>query len=268
MRKPHMFNKSYVEFNFNNMHKVREKYDGKIGLMCPNCYGYWIVDFHQDCTMTISEDVFLDDYEDNTNSKYDHDISPYRELIFCNMSKCPDCSSDNDLIMIDPNIVSIVSILNKKGYITTFSCEGHNDPDGSILPYILFNNMSESGQDIIKEAFSNSEYWNAYNSDMVLPYYNKTEMKYYNNNFMLDLKADKEIEDIESIKEKYLNELFNIVVHNLPVLLNNNYESTIKDYIASVESVLQSFKDKINDTDTMVRLAKQVYADVLEIDLT
>jgi ribosomal protein S27E len=40
---------------------------------------------------------------------------------------------------IDPNIAPIISILNKKGYTTIESCEGHQcDGENSSQPYILF----------------------------------------------------------------------------------------------------------------------------------
>lgn len=272
MWKLHEFSKSYTENNAKNDHIVHEKYNGRIGLMCPDCFSYWIVDFNQDCTMSINKDIFYgDNPEEYEGFESGCDVDPTNELTFSNMFRCPECSSKESLIMLDPNITTVISLLNKKGFRTSFSCEGHKIADSDSYAYILFNNLSKKNQDILTEAFKNSSYWVTYNPDFLLPYLDKSQFKYYNNNFMLDSMEKCKDSKEENLKENYLHELLDIVM-GLPYLdkseiIKNNYEYTAKDYIRSLEGVLATFKDKVNH-DYMIKVTKQVCNDILEMNLT
>lgn len=106
----------------NSNYKINEveKYDSYLGLMCPYCYTYNIVKFHQTSSILIEcDDITLD---------YTYILRLWK--------LCSVCDKERQLIQVDPNIVEAISIFNKKGYITDFCCEGHGD--GSA--YILFKN--------------------------------------------------------------------------------------------------------------------------------
>lgn len=54
---------------------------------------------------------------------------------------CEECnkSFESSIIGIDPNIISVIETLNKLGYKTDFSCEGHVYSNGNISrPYVRF----------------------------------------------------------------------------------------------------------------------------------
>ena len=56
---------------------------------------------------------------------------------------CPSCGKDYDCDsydVIDPNILRTIETLNKKGYTTWSSCEGHENYSGS---YIYFKNKDD-----------------------------------------------------------------------------------------------------------------------------
>ena len=103
---------------------------GTIGFMCPHCYEPILVD--------------VDYHEKFIPLNLNTYLHYKREYTFI----CPSCKREfdwNDWPM-DPNITRVISILNKKNYITKGSCEGHNDTNKAYIYFInnnykqLFNN--------------------------------------------------------------------------------------------------------------------------------
>ena len=96
-----------------------------VGFFCPKCYSPIIKRY------TLKEEYF-----------YDPEFIVTRKFELT----CSDCGHkfEQDWYL-DPNITEVVALLNKKGYITEFCCEGHytKDQDGneylSSTPYILFS---------------------------------------------------------------------------------------------------------------------------------
>jgi len=109
-------------------YKSHETLIGKIGLMCPHCYNYIIRTVNFNCSISILNEV--------PTEKCDPELRVVNDFRY-QLRKCKFCDEwDVDLIPIDVNIVEPISILNKKGYMTKFCCEGHGDK--STNAYILF----------------------------------------------------------------------------------------------------------------------------------
>lgn len=91
---------------------------GYFGAICPNCMDYSI----QNATSPVMR----------------NGITKIKMI-------CPHCShvyNLNTIDWIDPNITKAISILNRKGYNTKFSCEGHQEEE---LPeaYIYFRSEEQ-----------------------------------------------------------------------------------------------------------------------------
>ena len=189
------------------------KYHGRIALMCPFCFEYWLVDC--ECNATISIDSIIDSYnDDETSYKYEdgsgkYCISPGIQLSFIPATTCPHCNSDKNLIAIDPNIAEAIQEFNRRGFYTSFSCEGHfHDEEGNKLsyPYIIFCNISKESVEILKKAFKDSKYWIASDDIPFFPYYEKSEYKLYRP--VLDVRIKDDIDITED--SAYLDEILNI----------------------------------------------------------
>lgn len=168
----------------NGIVKIKKgKRNGKIALMCERCFNLTYVDFYHKIELNHS-------IKDNV--RFD-----YPKLSF----ECKCCGHINkSAIELDPNIAEAVSILNKKGYFTTFCCEGHGRKS---LPYITFG--YPCGNDYYLNGFEHKEFEFDY-----LPEYWKSESDYCANGTYLRLYVSKSVS-----KEKYLNSL-NKWVNDLP----------------------------------------------------
>lgn len=110
---------------------------GHHGLMCPECYMIYEViigeNINSKCTL----------HHKYKGDIIDIDILPRVDFL----TVCKYCKTDVKLIEVDYNIAYSISLLNRKGYLTTFCCEGHKSSyeysdgyisfkDNSILEYI------------------------------------------------------------------------------------------------------------------------------------
>lgn len=113
--------KSYLEHQA-NMFKCKNSHKGYIGLMCDECYSYRI----EKCNYSILyQDAYNDDDQDDI-------FDASMQFTF----KCKCCGKRVTVeYPLDPNITKTLSILNKKGYTTLFSCEGDT---GERRAYIYF----------------------------------------------------------------------------------------------------------------------------------
>lgn len=105
--------------------KTHTRY-GTIGLMCPHCFHVVYATINLSCYVSITSKRGHIDVLQNT--VYETDI-------------CESCGKYAKLIELDPNIAETISLLNKKGYLTKFCCEGHNeqrDDNG----YVYFEDRS------------------------------------------------------------------------------------------------------------------------------
>ena len=112
---------------------------GNIGIMCPCCNYCDIIQIN---TTALTNMRY---FKDKDTCEYSVGIQPSIHAL-----ECPDCGRYNlEMIQIDPSIVNIISILNRKGYYTAFCCEGHPDEWDDeekayiqVNPYILFNDRT------------------------------------------------------------------------------------------------------------------------------
>lgn len=89
---------------------------GRVGLMCPKCYNYFKINLNYNMNLSCEID-------DLSIFPYSLEFKPIINIVslMCDFCKC----TDVELIRIDHNIVEDISILNKKGFITKYSCDGH-----------------------------------------------------------------------------------------------------------------------------------------------
>lgn len=119
-----------------------------IGFYCHKCY-YPII-------MKANIMIDLSLAESDTVELYDRNISIYKIYNF----ECPECHHANEYdYYLDPAITPAIAKLNQKGYITEFSCQGHNtdhvnDSEDCSTREVFMDDASNSGAYI---AFNN--YW-------------------------------------------------------------------------------------------------------------
>lgn len=165
-----------------------------IGFMCPDCYDYTIDKFKFGLSIT-----------EQNNDKFSL-IKPKREIPPMGyVHGCPNCGGVDSLIAIDPNIIKVISILNKKGYKTKYCCEGHNC-DSIPQAYIYFEKDFGS---------SPEEFKNAIIYDLPITWY-------------FDLVSYKELNHL-TIRSEYINhneamiDILNWAL-NLKCIINNKKE--------------------------------------------
>ena len=110
---------------------MEESRHGFLSLMCPHCFNIVTRQVDYD----ISSSVEAIQHVDGRSQ------TPDLHLFFSKnykMTKCPKCKSKYvDMIELDPNISKAISLLNKKGYFTSYCCEGHGRYDTG---YVVFTN--------------------------------------------------------------------------------------------------------------------------------
>ena len=112
--------KKEENYNLNYTH-IHQKSVGYMGYMCPICNH--VNKIYVACKYTIKAPKPVS----FVNSEFE--------------VGCEECGNrfTTDLIGIDPNICGVIEMLNKLGYKTDFSCEGHVYDSGNIsVPYISF----------------------------------------------------------------------------------------------------------------------------------
>ena len=101
------------------------------GFFCTNCFKPHIVQMSYDFTST------LDDIEDEIPS-------PSVQFVPKFYYQCPICKHHNEWEgFLDPNITPMLAELNRKGYETQFSCEGHSVNESSYDGMFSYRCMSE-----------------------------------------------------------------------------------------------------------------------------
>ena len=89
---------------------IHSKYEGYMGFFCPHCYK----------TFIVKSNASVDINHTNKNNKTEIVMYPIFSI------NCANCGWNFRIMeWLDPNITPIIALLNKKGYITKFSCEGH-----------------------------------------------------------------------------------------------------------------------------------------------
>ena len=131
---------------------IEEHWRGYIGFFCKKC-------FHP--IIWPHEGIIRDQFSDFTDFLPASNITVKPHFVF----NCFNCGHYQEWDgFLDPNITPMLATLNKKGYETEFSCEGHKeasyaryDDDGVIRnidsyshPYILFTNRIQNMADVCK----------------------------------------------------------------------------------------------------------------------
>lgn len=102
-------------------------------LMCPECFNYF--------ELEIDGRVFVslkDALTDESISPIDIDIETDQPTIIKIITKCKHCGKKVEFFEVDSCIAPTIKALNKKGYPTVFSCQGHCTNNAFSLPYIVF----------------------------------------------------------------------------------------------------------------------------------
>ena len=111
----------YCRYEIFNQESISEyRYSDYIGLLCPECYHYHIIEA---ISTQILGRIKTDTQRDPEDNIFDLIVIPDQILRWT----CPECKSrvyQED--HIDPNIVPIIALLNKKGFETEYCCEGHD----------------------------------------------------------------------------------------------------------------------------------------------
>ena len=110
------------------VYTVKEFIYGYMGYMCPKCFDYTIRYLYYNSTFSI----------ENEEPSTEEDVEMYADInIDITKRRCKACDADyTHMIPVDPNIVDCISVLNKKGYLTKFCCEGHGSKNTT--GYIVF----------------------------------------------------------------------------------------------------------------------------------
>lgn len=121
------------------------KYDSeKVRYLCPNCFEDTNIVIANDPTVLFNEieDIIVDDNKAS-------DIEGITDLYLTINGTCKCCGYSGTFIDIDSGMVEIIQELNKKGYMTTFCCEGHiKDEFNYDKAYVYFNVYSDDVDDI------------------------------------------------------------------------------------------------------------------------
>lgn len=131
--------KNYFSHNVRNIdggtiEHIKAITGGTIGVICPVCYCFNLRNIHTYINTSIKGEtipsVDQGSAEDNGSDVYVV-ANPIVKIVKC--QNC--CSQYVEAITTDPNLAKIISILNKKNYVTNYSCEGH----GTSASYIYFD---------------------------------------------------------------------------------------------------------------------------------
>lgn len=150
--------KKEEKFNTNFTH-IHKKSVGYMGYLCPDC-GH-VNKIYVACKYTI---------------KAPKTVYVTKSIIEVG---CEECGGrfETDMIGIDPNIISVIETLNKLGYKTEFSCEGHVYEDGNVsIPYVRFINST------VIEKYGSPKGWKSeIDEDGKASIYYDEDVKYDNN---------------------------------------------------------------------------------------
>lgn len=130
---------------------------GSIAYMCPHCFN--IIMAHGSRKL---------DYEFDTDDVW---VSSYVGYT------CKKCKNEiYQAIELDPNIASMISKLNKKGYTTAFCCEGHTSKNyNNEDAYIMFRALKMDPNNIPKYWYVDYEYDNGFTIRCDNTKYSKTK---------------------------------------------------------------------------------------------
>ena len=102
-----------------------------VTLMCPHCYNLSITDYDINFGYSRNHKLHTEIHIANKEGKFKNGLD--EELA------CDKCKGAEPIIL-DPRIANTVMILNKKGFNTRFSCDGHKySKTETAIPYIVFD---------------------------------------------------------------------------------------------------------------------------------
>lgn len=119
-------------------HRINHIRKAIYGLMCPICYN---VIYR---SISISQSAYVETIVDENHTEPDDcDVTNYVSDPTYYLNKCKSCLvKDIKLIPLDFHIAEAISIFNKKGFETEYSCEGHDniDMEERCDGYVMFKN--------------------------------------------------------------------------------------------------------------------------------
>jgi ribosomal protein L44E len=158
--------KEYLYINKNkDMAEYKETYSDErtLSFMCNKCYNIHPIIVKQEYICHNKTTVVARNGE-NFEEELNVDVNDvgYKTSIFTIPTTlklyCPICKGDKDHYILDYKISDIISILNKAGYKTAYSCSGHKEMES--IPYIMFKPKEGEFNKYIKMIDSISSYTN------------------------------------------------------------------------------------------------------------
>ena len=119
------------------------------------------------CYNVTSAFKFKMEFEKEVNKMY---VSSNSEDMFKLNSYCDECQKFTSHFVVDKGIAETVSLMNKLGYHTVYSCEGHYSPDEKYIgnkisqPYVFIKNERYNDKLLTNNLFKKlySEKWNEF----------------------------------------------------------------------------------------------------------
>ena len=119
------------------------------------------------CYNVTSAFKFKMEFEKEVNEMY---VSSDSEDMFKLNSYCDECQKFTSHFVVDKGIAETVSLMNKLGYHTVYSCEGHYSPDEKYIcdkisqPYVFIKNERCNDKLLTNELFKKlySAKWNEF----------------------------------------------------------------------------------------------------------
>jgi len=137
-----------------NVAEYTETYSNEkiLSFMCKKCYNIHPIVVKQEYTYNNKATIITKNNENFEELNVDvndvaDDISKLRIPVTSKLY-CPICKKYKDHYILDYLISDIISILNKAGYKTIYSCSGHEEMNS--IPYIMFKHEDEEFDRYVK----------------------------------------------------------------------------------------------------------------------
>lgn len=138
----------------------------RCAVLCSKCHNI-IGEIEYDAELKVSIT-----HDEGISSNFLYDITPSPSMNYYDLFEvCRHCNDMEHVYVVDNGLKSIISILNKSGYRTLNSCEGHfQGGDAMTMPYIQFKDnpdkLFDFNDELLKYWYCAEEHVSALNSTM------------------------------------------------------------------------------------------------------